>query len=181
MDAKDIFFAEQLYLDKVINMLIKEGSNLKKGKGPNLSFWVFFEHFMIEFVDKHHMEKEQHILKMLLKKKLKENQIKYIEGMICEHEMSRLFIGRLGEIFNNNFGNNNKTIEGMKRTAVFFKKKYKDPSKAKKVKLYDYIQEYFDDKDRIEFRDMFLKYNEQMDYMGYAKTILKLEKNYSKE
>jgi len=181
MDAKDIFFTEQIYVSRVMKMLMDEGKNIEKGKDPNLNFWLFFEKFMREFVDKHYMKKAEHLLKALLQKGISKEEKDRIIGILCEHEMSGHYITKLGEIFNKDFGNNKKTIEGLKKVLQVFKIAFKGSPEKQTVKIYEYTEKYFDEEDYRDFRDQFLKANEQMDYVGYAKNILNLEKHYSSD
>ena len=177
MNINESLMTEQMFIDRIMRIIMNENDNMETGIEPNYDFWLFYKGFICEFVDEHHFDKEEYIMKDLLKKDLSHEQKNRIGSILMEHSEARKMIKRLDEIFGKTFGKNEKTLQGLKAIANVTKM-YNNHSETSQKYLYSCMESMLTGKEHEKYEKMFLKRDGDIRYEIYAKNILYHESFY---
>ena len=178
MGINDSVIAEQIFVSRVVAILLKEGEILKSGKEPNYHFWIFFKEFMQEYIEKHHMYKQEKLLNHLLTKKLQAEHKERILKIIEQHEHGRKMTAVLNEILGESFGNNETTLTGLKNIILSFEENYYHHSREELHFVQHYIENHFNETSFKEFEILFEEYDDAPTAESFAKRAMRFESAY---
>ena len=175
MGISDSVVAEQIFVSRVVAILLKEGKNLQAGKEPNYHFWVFFKEFIQEYLEKHHMYKQEKLLNHLLTKALQAGHKVRIKKILDEHENGRKMVMILNGILGESFGNNDTTLVGLKNIILAYEEGYVHHVQEELHFVQHYIENHFQEADFKEFEILFEEYNGSPKAEDLAKRAMQFE------